>query len=136
MIEWKESTIDGEAYIEAEYRGMGLVISKEGEKWNGYVHNQTKHINCGRSSDIELMKEKLVHIADNEVEVFTGRWHPYPEEKPTEEGKYLVSFHYDAIGDNVDTDHWDGEEWRDFGSMVYAWSHRPKSAWRYNAQES
>ena len=62
--------------------------------------------------------------------------HPYPEEKPTEEGKYLVSFHYDAIGDKVDTDYWDGDEWRDFGSMVYAWRKLPQAARRYNAQES
>lgn len=52
-------------------------------------------------------------------------WHPYPEEKPSKCGEYLVTILTQVTGPIVDTDLWCGTHFE--SQKVIAWMERPKA---------
>lgn len=62
----------------------------------------------------------------------TDTWHPFPQESPIEEGKYLVTLS-DNFYDNdefVDIMYWTGKQWMDFSigvpeRNIMAWKELP-----------
>lgn len=60
-------------------------------------------------------------------------WHPYPKEKPQNEGNYLVSFRDSIDGDfevmsyiDIKISWFDGESFNWYGSCIVAWAELPE----------
>lgn len=105
------------------------------EHWLDHVSSEAR-----MTEDDDMLNRKIALRSNSNyapyVDLESLQWNYCDRINPSEERLYLVSIHFETIGDRVDTDYWDGEEWRDFGSMVYSWRELPKPAKRYNAQES
>lgn len=47
------------------------------------------------------------------------KWHPYPQERPTKDGKYFV---WDSRHEGILLDYWDGNQWDyDYLLNIVAW---------------
>ena len=82
----------------------------------------------GCTETFEEMESKLIHHVDDIVNTRILKWHPYPQEKPTENEKYLLTCEYKCcIG--VTFGKWWDDEFCDIDEegKVIAWAELPKA---------
>lgn len=134
-IEWKEcKNDDGTIDWEANYRGFDMWIRKDSDSRFGdryYGGAVGAYRKCGGRiyESFESIESYLIDEVDNECKFFEGTWHPYPQEKPTENLSYLVSIKCPhAISTTIAT-WWDDEFvdiYRNRNDKVIAWAKMPK----------
>ena len=131
MVTWETSrSLEGGEVHHALYKGYQVEIWKVGYGYSGSFFNAKRHVNCGESQNLETFKERILATVDIEAARITGKWHPYPDEKPSGEVKeYIVSV---VLPDGEPfslCSEWQGDEESRWGGCngikVVAWTELP-----------